>query len=156
MGFDSKDLARLGPRAQRQIVQKLGSQHRQRETREKKPNKYNARPTDVLMPDGSVHRFASEKEANRYRELELLQRAGDITNLRYQVSYQLIPHQKRDDGKTEQPCRYIADFVYNDRDGKEIAEDVKGYTDTSGAPYKLYTVKRKLMLQVWGISIKEI
>ena len=155
MGLNSKDLARLGPNAQKQVLQKLGAQQRQRENKGKKPNKYNAKPSDVVMPDGTVRRFSSEKEANRFRELQMMEKAGIISDLRCQVPYLLIPHQKRDDGKTEQPCRYIADFVYHDGE-REVVEDVKGYTDPKSAAYKLFTVKRKLMLYVWGITIKEV
>lgn len=155
MGMNSKDLARLGPHAQKQVLQKLGAQQRQRENKGKKPNKYNAKPTDVVMPDGTVRHFSSEKEANRFRELDLLQRAGEINSLRCQVPFELIPRQRRADGKWEQPCKYIADFVY--RDGCHmVVEDVKGYDDPKSAAYKLYTVKRKLMLLIHGITIKEI
>lgn len=155
MGLSSKDLARLGPQARRQILQKMGTQQRNREFKTQSKNKYNAKPTDVVLPDGRVRHFSSEKEANRFRELELLQRAGEISNLRCQVPYLLIHHQKRADGKVEQPCKYIADFVYHDGT-QEVVEDVKGYTDPKSAAYKLYAVKRKLMLQVWGITIREV
>jgi hypothetical protein len=107
------------------------------------------------MPDGTVHRFSSEKEASRFRELYLLQKAGVIKDLRCQVPFLLIPSLKREDGKMEQPCKYIADFVYRNR-WRQIVEDVKGYNDPKSAAYKLYTVKRKLMLQVWGITIQEV
>ena len=155
MGLNSQDLARLEPHAQQQVLQQLRAQQRQRENKGKKPNKYNAKQTDVLMKDGTVRHFSSEKEANRFCELYTMERAGIISDLRCQVPYLLIPHQKRDDGKTEQPCRYIADFVYHDGE-REVVEDVKGYTDPKSAAYKLFTVKRKLMLQVWGITIKEV
>ena len=155
MGLNSKDLARLGPHAQKQVLQKLGTQQRQRENKGKKPNKYNAKPSDVVMPDGTVRHFSSEKEANRFCELYTMERAGIISDLRCQVPYILIPYQKHEDGKTEQPCRYIADFVYHDGE-REVVEDVKGYTDPKSAAYKLFTVKRKLMLYVWGITIKEV
>ena len=155
MGLNSKDLARLGPHAQKQVLQKLGAQQRQREQKQKKPNKYNAKPTDVVMPNGTVQHFSSEKEASRFRELDLLQRAGEINDLRCQVPFELIPRQRREDGKWEQPCKYIADFTYRDR-GRLVVEDVKGYNDPKSAAYKLYTVKRKLMLMVHGITIKEV
>ena len=155
MGMNSKDFSRLGPAAQKQALSQLGKQQRGREGKTLPKNKYNAKPTDVIMPDGTVRHFDSEKEANRFRELDLLQRAGEITDLRCQVPFILIPYQKRDDGKAEQPCKYIADFVY--RDGcRQVVEDVKGYTDPKSAAYKLYTVKRKLMLRVHGITIKEV
>lgn len=152
MGLTAADLARLGPGAQRKVLQKLGAQKR---PREKKTNKYHARPTDVWMPDGTVRNFASEKEAERFRELDLLQRAGQITGLRCQVPFELIPKQKRADGNWEHPCTYVADFVY--RDGcKVVVEDVKGYDDSKSAAYRLFVIKRKLMLMVHGITIKEI
>ena len=155
MGLNSKDLARLGPHAQKQVLQKLGAQQRQREKKGKKPNKYNAQSTDLIMPDGTVRHFSSQKEAARFSELDLLQRAGEINGLRCQVPFELIPRQKRADGKWEEPCKYIADFVY--RDGcRLVVEDVKGYNDPKSAAYRLYTVKRKLMLKVHGITIKEI
>jgi hypothetical protein len=153
--MNSKDLSRLGPAAQQQVLQKLGKQQRGREGKTLPKNKYNAKPTDVIMPDGTVRHFDSEKEAKRFRELDLLQRAGEITGLRCQVPFELIPHQVREDGKKEQPVKYIADFVYNDG-CKRVVEDVKGYADPKSAAYKLYTVKRKLMLQKFGITIREV
>lgn len=114
-----------------------------------------AKPTDVFMPDGTVRHFASEKEAARFRELDLLQRAGQITGLRCQVPFELIPWQERADGKWENPCTYIADFVY--RDGcKVVVEDAKGYDDSKSTAYRLFIIKRKLMLMVHGIMIKEV
>ena len=155
MGLNSKDLARLGQNAQKQVLQKLGAQQRQRENKGKNPNKYNAKPSDVVMPDGTVRRFSSEKEANRFRELQIMEKSVIISDLRCQVPYLLIPHQKRDDGKTEQPCRCLAGFVHQDGE-REVVEEVKGYTDPKSAAYKLFTVERRLMLQVWGITIKEV
>ena len=101
--------------------------------------KYNAKKT-VL--DGIT--FASRKEGKRYQELRLLERAGEIQDLRLQVPYELIPKQKG-----ERACTYYADFVYME-DGKQIVEDTKGVKTP------LYVVKRKLMLWVHGIKIREI
>lgn len=108
--------------------------------------------------------FDSAKEARRFSELSLLQRAGEISDLRCQVKYILIPAQREPDtvgkrggtikGKLlERECAYIADFVYK-QNGVEIVEDVKGYRDSTA--YALFTVKRKLMLWVHGIRIKEV
>lgn len=96
--------------------------------------------------------FASEKEAERYIELNLLQRAGKISNLQLQVPYELIPPCKLPNPigrkKTERRVKYYADFVYQ-KDGKTVVEDTKGQRT------KDYIIKRKLMLWVHGISIKE-
>lgn len=88
-------------------------------------------------------RHDSIKEANRWCELNLLQRAGLISDLRRQVKYELIPKQ---DG--ERAIYYIADFVYTEK-GKTVVEDVKGYrTD-------VYKLKRRILLWRYGIKIRE-
>lgn len=88
--------------------------------------------------------FDSVKEARRYMELKLLERAGEISNLQRQVKYELIPKC----GK-ERSVTYIADFVYREK-GNTVVEDVKG------ARTKEYILKRKLMNWVHDIQIKEI
>lgn len=95
--------------------------------------------------------YASRKEHRRANELRLLQRAGLIHQLREQVAYELIPAQRDADGKlVERACSYVADFVYTDNDGNTVVEDTKGMrTD-------VYRIKRKLMLHVHGIRIKEL
>lgn len=95
-------------------------------------------------------KFDSTKEANRYEQLKLLQRAGRIRDLRWQVKYPLIPSQKFRDGKTMIGTYYLADFVYFDCDkGCEVVEDVKGKkTD-------VYQIKRKLMKLILDIEIFE-
>lgn len=98
-----------------------------------------------------VGSHASKREHNRAGQLKIMQRAGLIANLREQVPYLLIPAQIRDDGKKEHPVYYKADFVYTDLStGRTVVEDTKGY------PTKDYIIKRKLMLERHGISIKEV
>lgn len=63
--------------------------------------------------------FDSQKEARRYRELRLLQKAGQISELKLQVSYILIPA-----GNGERAVKYIADFTYVEN-GRQIVEDIK-------------------------------
>jgi hypothetical protein len=103
-------------------------------------NKYGARK--LTAPDGQV--FDSVKEYQRWGELKILQRAGVISDLRRQVTYELIPKQKG-----ERACNYIADFVYVNDKGETVVEDVKGYKT------EVYRLKKKLMLWVHGIRIKE-
>lgn len=107
--------------------------------------KYHARKTAL---DGME--FDSRREAQRYAELKLLQRAGEITDLRTQVRYTLIPAQKKPSGGTERACTYTADFVYRDKAGREIVEDAKGMRTQQ------YIIRRKLMLWVHGIEVVEI
>lgn len=117
--------------------------------------KYRSIKTEV---DGIV--FDSRKEAGRYSELKLLERVGKISNLRLQVKYMLIPAQREPDTKgprggirpgrlLEKECSYIADFVYEEN-GTTIVEDTKGFRTDA------YIIKRKLMLERYGIKIREV
>lgn len=99
--------------------------------------------------------FASKKEANRYRELKLLEKAGEICCLRLQVPFELIPAQYEETGEVytkgankgkpkrgkciEKAVTYIADFVYYNSDATvRTVEDVKGMRTP------VYIIKRKL------------
>lgn len=117
--------------------------------------KYKNKKTEV---NGII--FASKKEANRYIELLLLEKAGQIQNLRLQVKYVLIPTQYEKaysekkhtyvEGKMlERECTYVADFVYEEN-GKTIVEDTKGVKT------KDYILKRKMMLYFHNIRIREV
>lgn len=97
------------------------------------------------------HSFDSKREAGRYGEIKLLERTGQITDLELQPRFELIPKQRRDDGKPERACEYVADFRYTDvRTGQQVIEDAKGMRTRD------HIVKRKLMLQVHGISVREV
>jgi hypothetical protein len=107
--------------------------------------------------DGMV--FDSKREANRWTELKLLEKAGKISNLQRQVKFVLIPTQYSDweytkSGKKkviEREASYIADFVYRDNElGVDVVEDTKGMRTEA------YILKRKLMLRVHGIQIMEV
>ena len=96
--------------------------------------------------------FDSIKECQRYCELKLMQRAGLISDLQTQVKFELIPFQKVEfpDGvATERATHYIADFVYQEK-GQTVVEDTKGFKT------KDYILKRKLMLWVHNIRIREV
>ena len=108
--------------------------------------------------------FDSKKEARRYAELKMLLKAGVITDLKLQEAFELIPAQYESvvrygkngkrlaDGKkcVEKSCVYKADFTYYDQAGQLVVEDTKGMRT------KDYIIKRKLMLYIHGIKIKEI
>ena len=85
-------------------------------------------------------KFDSLKEARRYQELRLLERAGKIADLRLQVPFFLLPAQRDENGNVvERAVKYIADFVYTGEDGKTVVEDTKGIKTPA------YIIKRKLM-----------
>ena len=109
--------------------------------------------------------FDSKREAARYKELKLLERAGVISFLQRQTKFQLIPDQhapsnavytkgprkgQRKPGKLlEKECSYIADFCYI-QNGETVVEDAKGYRT------EVYSIKKKLMLERYGIQIREV
>jgi hypothetical protein len=98
--------------------------------------------------------FDSRKEAVRYQELILLQRAGEIHSLELQKEFELLPAiYEGNNGKKgkciERAVKYKADFVYRDKDNFLIVEDVKGHRT------KEYILKRKMMLFLKGIRIVE-
>lgn len=106
--------------------------------------KYHSKRTAV---DGIV--FDSKREAQRYTELTMMERSGYISELRRQVKYELIPSQRRNGRVVERSVAYVADFTYIE-DGVLVVEDVKGFRTAD------YIIKRKLMLWVHGIQIKEV
>ena len=120
-------------------------------------NKYQNKKTEV---DGIV--FDSFHEARRFKKLKLMEKAGEIYDLQLQVKFELIPTQREADtigkrgavkkGKViERPVFYIADFVYYKTGSNEkIIEDTKGFKT------KEYIIKRKLMLYIHGIRIREV
>lgn len=95
-------------------------------------------------------RFDSKAEAQRWHYLSTLAKAGEITELKHHVPFDLLPAQVVD-GRKERPVRYEADFTYI-RDGKLIVEDVKS------APTKTreFVLKRKLMLWIHKIAVIEV
>lgn len=101
-------------------------------------------------------RFDSQKEANRWRELVLLEKVGKITDLRRQIKFELIPAQRVNGKCVERAVSYIADFTYRDERGHLVVEDVKGYRDPQNAGYAKFVLKRKMMLWIHGIRVKEI
>lgn len=156
------DYKKLGPAAQKQLLEKLRSAGKQE-------NKVHAQRTNG---------YASGREARRAEILKLRQKAGEIYNLREQVKYVLVPaiyetedgrivkdyageHKRaleRRHGKLvllERELAYIADFVYEEA-GQTVVEDAKGMKKTNSALYRVFVNKRKMMLDKYGIRIKEV
>lgn len=106
--------------------------------------------------------YDSMKEYYRYLDLVMLQKAGEIKDLRRQVKYVLLEAQREPDtigarggkkkGKLlEREVAYIADFVYIDaKTGETVVEDTKGMKTPE------YIIKRKMMLYFHHIKIKEV
>lgn len=120
-------------------------------------NKYHAKK--VKTDDGV---FDSVKEYRRWLLLKEREDSGEISNLRRQVEYELIPVQREPDtvgarggikkGKVlEKAAKYHADFVYVEN-GETVVEDTKSKATRT----KDYVIRRKLMLYVHGIRIREV
>ena len=124
-------------------------------------NKYRNTKTTV---DGIT--FDSKKEASYYLFLKQKERDGEVSNLRMQVPYELIPavyedevvHLKtRDKVVTrcvQRATHYVADFVYTvNATGEDEVVDVKSYITRKNPEYRL---KKKMMLAFNGIKILEV
>lgn len=109
----------------------------------KRPSKYGA-----ARPVYKGKKYDSGLEMLRFRRLEEAEKKGIISELRTQQPYVLVPKQKVGD-RIERPVKYVADFVYV-KDGALVVEDTKGIRTA------MYVIKRKLMLKVHGIVIKEV
>lgn len=120
-------------------------------------NKYHNKK---IERDGII--FDSFREARRYTELKLLERAGEIYDLKLQEKFVLVPAQREPDtvgkrggkikGKLlEREVSYLADFTYKKTGTNELVVE-----DTKGMKTKEYIIKRKLMLYVHGIRIREV
>ncbi len=113
----------------------------------KKKSKYNAQRTNV---DGIT--FDSKKEAVRYIELKLLEKAGKIKQLKLQPDFKLLDSFEYENKKIR-GISYVADFQYIDMEsGIEVVEDVKGVKT------QVYNIKKKLFLNMYGdrYAFKEV
>lgn len=120
-------------------------------------NKYHAKKVNICGIE-----FDSKKEGMRWLLLKDMERTGEISDLRRQVPFELLPAIYRDEvvhlktkDKVERrlvqrAVHYVADFVYTDKEGKRHVEDTKGLRLPD------YILKKKMMLALKGIEIKEI
>lgn len=158
------DISQLSPAAQKQAAEKLLELERRKavaavpnvEPKEEPKRKLHEKKVQGVLIDGTPVTFDSKREQSRYGELALMQKAGEISDLQYQVRYDLIPPQTRADGKKERGIYYVADFVYRDKGGNTVVEDSKGYRNPASAAYAKFVIKRKLLLYFHGITIREV
>lgn len=145
------DISKLSPAAQAQIARKLGQQIQEKERR----NKFNAQPDTR----GDI-RFDSRAEARRYDELMLMLKAGKIRGLRLQPQFTLQEAYTTPDGDRIKATRYQADFSYERHnedtpwllEWERVVEDVK----SKATKTRVYAIKKKLMLERFGIEITEV
>ena len=154
------DINSLGPGAKRQILQKLGQQERE------KTSKYHSTPTRRVAENGTAIEFDSQKEARRYDELLLMLKAGTIRDLKLQPQFTLQESYVTPEGVRVRAIRYVADFSYEimrpywkgyeaqcPPDGwYTVVEDVK----SSATKTRVYALKKKLLMDRFGIEITEV
>lgn len=165
------DFSRLSPSAQDQIMRKLAAQNLERmaQQQKKQSSKYHNTPTPRQTDDGKEIRFDSKKEAERFDELMILLKAGKIKDLKLQPQFTLQEAYTTPDGVRVRAIRYQADFSYERlvtnkyaTDGgvnyeyidewEKVVEDVK----SKATKTRVYGIKKKLMLEKFGIEIREI
>jgi len=125
-------------------------------------SKYGAKP---LVVDG--FRFDSRREAARYRELRLLEKAGQIADLELQPHYPIVVVEVwrlmrsaewvQIPGDSVIPLidcgRYTADFQYRDKStGAVVIEDVKSKPTRTTA----YRLRKRLVEAIYGVKITEV
>lgn len=196
----------LPPKAREQVAAKMvqgeriatapaGPRNDTRSLKAGSGSKYHNQKAVRVMPDGAEIWFDSQKEARRFDELLVLQKAGKIKDLKLQVDFTLREAYTTAEGYHVQAIRYRADFVYWEqveqlREGERIAavpagprtparrqapesetgesrplarrndmenwrqvvEDVK----SKATKTRVYSVKKKLMLEKFGILIREV
>ena len=106
-------------------------------------SKYGAKPTVV-----DRIRFARQKEARRYEELRLLEKAGEVYYLELQPRFALTVTDWHNG--SQRIGEYRGDFTYKDRKGQTVVEDVKGFKTP------LYRWKKKHVEAQYGITVVEI
>jgi hypothetical protein len=95
-------------------------------------------------------KFASQREASRWWQLQQLQKAGQIADLERQVPIRLMGQHGPIQTKTGRTMLYVADFTYLDKvTGKKVIEDAKGH------PTEVYQMKRAI-LKAMGITVFEV
>lgn len=149
MGLSAQDLARLGPAARKQVLEKLGMA-------QDKSRKYHNQPDNR----GKI-KFDSKKEARRYDELMLLLQAGEIRKLRLQAQYTLQEGYTTPEGERVRAIRYVADFAYERATAPDVTgavhwlpvvEDVKSRATKT----ETYKIKAKLLKERFGLTITEV
>lgn len=103
-------------------------------------SKYRAVKTPRVMPNGQTRYFDSKKEAQRYDELALMLRSGEIRNLKLQPTFTLMESFVDSQGEAHKAITYKADFMY-----VESASGVTNIEDVKGVRTKEFNMKYKLM-----------
>ena len=159
-----KDVSEMPPGMRRlyeqQMAQKTQDTEAKRRLAEltqaapKRESKYNAKPTDRTLPNGTIIKFDSKKEAAYFDQLKALETAGVVKDIRLQVQFLLKPAYT--DGTTGERYRainYLADFTFYRFDDGEWKYHIVD-TKSRGTKTKEYSLKKKIMADM-GYRIEE-
>lgn len=174
----------LPPKFQKQALEKLKAREMEKAERVKAQGQISLlkpQNTNKVHAERTEDGYASKKEAKRAAELRMMEQAGEISDLREQVEFELLSPIFQDtegvfheiegiktikEAQIAAGCKltiverglyYVADFVYTDnRTGETVVEDVKGYTKSNAALYRIFVMKRKFMLHRYGIRVREV
>lgn len=141
-------ISQLGKDAQAQVMAKMAVQE------VKKRSKYGNRK---VVRDGI--KFGSEREAARFAELKVLRAMGRIRDLRLQANFTLVEGYTTIEGKRIKPMVYRADFTYEratEPDCNGTVYWLREVEDAKGMKTKDYLLKKKLMQDKYGITIREV
>lgn len=106
--------------------------------------KYGNESTNVETENG-VKSFHSKLEADRFHELRIMEKAGEIRDLDTQTVFRLAVNGVH-------ITKYLADFTYYTKNGRYVVEDTKSPASRTPA----YMMKKRLMKAVHGIEIQEL
>lgn len=119
-----------------------------------KESKYHAKPTERLLPNGAVIKFASKREAAYFDRLTALEKAGVVRDIRLQVQYLLKPaYTDAYTGERFRAINYLADFTYESLEADGTWK--KHIADSKGHVTKEYALKKKIMADQ-GYHIEEV
>ena len=110
-----------------------------------RPSKYRNQRIEV---DGMM--FDSKGEAAHYGRLKLAKQAGAVLDFERQVPFVFEVTYRANGREVVRKMKYIADFVVTFKDGRKEVQDFKGHKTRE------YKQKKKLMLELYGIEIREI
>lgn len=160
-----KDINDMPPGMRRLYEQQMGRKTKDTETKRrlaeltqaapKRESKYNAKPTDRTLTNGTVIKFDSKKEAAYFDQLKALEMAGMVKDIRLQVQFLLKPAYT--DGTTGERYRainYLADFTFYRLDEGEWKYHIVD-TKSRGTKTKEYSLKKKIMADM-GHYIEEV
>lgn len=148
----SMNLADLPPQAREKIASKLVQEERENFT----GSKYHNQKAVRVLEDGTTIHFDSQKEARRFDELSILLKAGKIRNLKLQAEFTLREAYTSAEGYHVRAIRYRADFEYEEQIAPDVWTNVVEDVKSNATKTRVYSIKKKLLYEKFGVLIREV